>query len=324
MIRDIDPRFETLFLLMAAAQGEDWQGEVFAALDGLGMDGPAFYKRHFPVVDRYYAAFLKHKVDSPGAGLLGEAEEAMLAVYSDIFWRHPAWLDGMEGVPDEEAAFAVHTEFREEGMELIDAVEALGLPDRAKWQAMVLTQKPKRQLALVAAAVRDNLPAFGKARARVAPELVALLDGFAAGQEKPGQARLMQLSHSVTPGAPILPTLALPLAVLVTEEVTFYGLLSDLVAGTGTEATRAELQMGARALSEKSKVALLLCLKDESLYNLELAERVGLTAATVSHHMNVLLTAGFVELDKRDGKVYYSLSKDGIQRFLQGIEQLFL
>ncbi len=40
--------------------------------------------------------------------------------------------------------------------------------------------------------------------------------------------------------------------------------------------------------------------------------------------MNNLLAAGFVDIEKRDGKVYYQLAEDRIERFLKGAGDLLV
>ena len=49
-----------------------------------------------------------------------------------------------------------------------------------------------------------------------------------------------------------------------------------------------------------------------------------LTPATTSHHMSALLSAGFVEGSLKDGKTYYRLCPEGIQRYRAWLESSFL
>ena len=80
----------------------------------------------------------------------------------------------------------------------------------------------------------------------------------------------------------------------------------------------------AKALSDKSKLDILCELKRARKFNLELAESLGLSPSTVSHHMNSLLICDFVTVEKRDGKVYYCLQKESIRGFLNGVEEMLL
>ena len=58
-------------------------------------------------------------------------------------------------------------------------------------------------------------------------------------------------------------------------------------------------------LSDKSRFEILALLKKGARYNLEIAEELQLGAPTASHHMNLLMTNGFVTIEKQDAKVYY-------------------
>ncbi|MNJ65876.1 Bacterial regulatory protein, arsR family [compost metagenome] len=64
-------------------------------------------------------------------------------------------------------------------------------------------------------------------------------------------------------------------------------------------------------------------LKEKPKYNLEIAEQLGLTAATTSHHMNVLLACKLVSIDKKNGKVYYHVDQEQLRQFIHELE-LFL
>ncbi|MDR2737181.1 MAG: winged helix-turn-helix domain-containing protein [Gracilibacteraceae bacterium] len=327
MIMELHPEFETLFLLTNSQWGDEEKAAAVKELDALGMDGQSFYARNFRVVEKYFAAFQKNMVDSPGAALLRGMDVILLGLYAEIFWRRPDWFAAISAAEDGEVAAEVGSALREitehpEGM--VTALETLGFSADTKWQVMLLSQSPKKQLETIAAAVSENLPAYEKAREKVKVELTGLLNHARSLFSDPDKTRLMQICHEVTIGVPIVPTFAVPMVVMALENVVFYGLLTDKAAGNSAEFTREELVVGAKALSEKSKLEILMVLKETSLYNLEIAEKVGLTPATVSHHMNTLLLTGFVEVEKKGGKAYFRLAPKGIQRFLEGANQVLL
>ena len=60
------------------------------------------------------------------------------------------------------------------------------------------------------------------------------------------------------------------------------------------------------------------------MYTLALAQELGLSAATMSHHMSALLTCGLGRLEKREGRVYYSLERQAVRRLLSALENHFL
>lgn len=328
MTMELNPKFETLFLLMYSQWGDEEEAEFVKALNEFGVDGQEFYNRNYHVVEKYITAFQKYKVESPGTQLLQDIDDAsLIGVYADIFWRNPDWFDNIKAVPKDEVSAEMNITLKEvveDSHGIIAALESLGLSSDTKWKIMLLRHSPKKHLDIVAAAVRDNLPAFEKARDKVSGELAVLLDNAGAIFNDPNKTRFIQMAHKMVPGASIVPTLAVPVAVMVLEDVVFYGLLTDKATNDSAEFTKEELMIGAKALSEKSKLEILMALKGTSLYGSEIAETIGLTAATVSHHMGTLIATRFLEMEKRNGKVYYRLAPKGIERFLAGVGHLLL
>lgn len=329
MSNQLNPQFETMFLLYLCPWDEEEKKLVIEELENFGIDGQDFYNRNYRLAEQYYHTFEKHSVASPGAALMQEMDNALLvAVCIGVFQENPDWFSDIDKISDESAQAAVSrsltSEYGDNGGDIISALDAMGLTDRAKWQMIVLHQRAGQQLRLIASAVKENLPAFEKAYAKIENELGALLQHFDKCLAQPQKMGLLRLPEQMNPNTVIIPTMALPVSIAMTEDVCFYGLLNYKLSAGGSELTKDELLIGAKALSEKSKLEILLCLKESSRYNLEIAELVGLTPATVSHHMNALLASGFVELEKKDGKVYYRLAVDGVKRYLVGVKHFLL
>jgi len=324
----LNAQFETMFLLFLCPWGEGEKKKLIDELDKFGIDGQDFYKRNYRPVEQYYHAFEKHRIDSPGVTLMHDMDEALFPICTSVFQQNPDWFYDIDKISDDYVQAAVRgalaAEYGENSGDLITALDAIDLTDRAKWQLIMLYQRAGQQLRLIASAVTENLPAFEKAYAKIENELGALLQHFDQCLAQPQKTGLLRLPEQMNPNTVVIPTMALPVSIVILEDACFYGLLNYKLSAGGSELTRDELLMGAKALSEKSKVEILLCLKENSRYNLEIAELVGLTPATVSHHMNSLLASGFVELEKKDGKVYYRLAADGVKRYLAGIKHLLL
>jgi DNA-binding transcriptional ArsR family regulator len=65
-----------------------------------------------------------------------------------------------------------------------------------------------------------------------------------------------------------------------------------------------------KALGDETRLKILRLVADEELYATEIAERLGLSKATVSHHMVLLRAAGLVEvLGERKAERYYALHR---------------
>jgi DNA-binding transcriptional ArsR family regulator len=64
------------------------------------------------------------------------------------------------------------------------------------------------------------------------------------------------------------------------------------------------------------------CCRPDEVCACKIAERVGLAASTISHHMSVLVDAGLVDA-RPDGKwVYYSLRRDVLRETSESIAHI--
>lgn len=79
-----------------------------------------------------------------------------------------------------------------------------------------------------------------------------------------------------------------------------------------------------KALSDKSKFEILSYIKDKSAYGSELAKHMGLTTATISHHMSALFTCGLVELSKENNRVFYRENKKAVENVLEYCRKVLL
>lgn len=78
-----------------------------------------------------------------------------------------------------------------------------------------------------------------------------------------------------------------------------------------------------KALGDPSKLHILKLLRTERLYASELAEKLGVSNATISHHMNVLLQLHIINYEKEQNKFYYSLEKERFKAYLDQLGAWF-
>ena len=74
-----------------------------------------------------------------------------------------------------------------------------------------------------------------------------------------------------------------------------------------------------KSISDKRRLDIIKLLKSGPLCGQDLAERIGLSPATISHHMNSLVTAGFITMDKQGTRVSYSINEKYVDNFLQNL-----
>lgn len=77
-----------------------------------------------------------------------------------------------------------------------------------------------------------------------------------------------------------------------------------------------------KMLSDSSKFEILSYIKDKSAYGSQLAKHLGLTTATISHHMSALMSAGLVTMDTKESKVYYKGNTKAIAEVLDYCKQV--
>lgn len=78
-----------------------------------------------------------------------------------------------------------------------------------------------------------------------------------------------------------------------------------------------------KALADPSKLHILKLLKDDRLYASQLAEKLGISNATISHHMNALLQLEIIKFEKEQNRFYYSLEKKQLKSYIDCLSQQF-
>lgn len=79
-----------------------------------------------------------------------------------------------------------------------------------------------------------------------------------------------------------------------------------------------------KLLGDKSKFEILRTVKEEGAYGAQLAKQMGLTTATISHHVNALLNRRLVQMETIEKKVYFRLDKEKMREIIDRLETEFL
>lgn len=65
-----------------------------------------------------------------------------------------------------------------------------------------------------------------------------------------------------------------------------------------------------RNISDRTRFEIIKMLLENKCYGLEIANNLGITTATVSHHMNYLSMCNLVTLERKDRKIFYTLNME--------------
>ncbi len=79
-----------------------------------------------------------------------------------------------------------------------------------------------------------------------------------------------------------------------------------------------------KVISDRSKFDILRRISCRSTYCQELSREMGLTTATISRHMSLLLDAGLVRARREDNRIYYELERETLDRLFSAAKTILL
>lgn len=79
-----------------------------------------------------------------------------------------------------------------------------------------------------------------------------------------------------------------------------------------------------KALADPTKYSVLKLLRDKSYYNNQIANEIGLTGATISHHMNALVQLELVFVEQQGAKTYYGFNKNMFEKYINELRKQML
>lgn len=99
--------------------------------------------------------------------------------------------------------------------------------------------------------------------------------------------------------------------------IVVYGCATPL---SDSRETGKELEIKLKALSDQNRLLILNLLSGKKEYGAKLAEYLGITTATVSHHLEILKKTGFVTEEKVGNIKYFSCNKTFTEDFFHSLQ----
>lgn len=100
--------------------------------------------------------------------------------------------------------------------------------------------------------------------------------------------------------------------------IIIYGVEAPLV---DYRKNSAELEVQLKALSDRNRILILRMLARNKEYGAKIAEYLGITTATVSHHLELLKKAGFVKEEKVGTIKYFSYNQEHAEAILKQLQE---
>ena len=335
---ELDPIFETIGLLYVSYNFKEVKQETIKSLSDLGLDGERFYSQNFKVYDKYIQIFSKNKKENSENEFFFSGNDGnYFLILLSLLNENRNWISSFDLVSDEDINTQIINlcksifEYPEivsiQALDdIIDFLEKIGLEANSKWKLLRMMQQPKKYLEAFIRSLNMNLPAYQTAVSEIAKPLKKLLEDYNTSVSNQSDQKFYEIKDKLSHDSSLYPSLVFPVTQMLSDKSCYYGLLSDVVLKSRKTQlhSKESLLPKLKALSDSSKLEIITALKVSPKYNLEIAQQLGLTAATMSHHMSVLLNCGFVGVEKRDGKVYYHLNKDSMKDLLEELEQTLL
>ncbi len=228
-------------------------------------------------------------------------------------------------------------------MDVIELLMELDIPEEEKWklQTIFLKPQPHREKVLkLLETVMAVLQKYSKELEKLAMDFVAYWEEKLAGRnmvEFLDEGMVFVLEENPL-GVGMCPGIFSPSVVslyaksqedglLSTPYVFTVGILFDddfkiNVTGENVKEKQEYYLRVLKILSDGSKFEILSYIKDKSAYGSQLAKHLGLTTATISHHMSALLSVGLVSMETRESKVYYKGNTKAIAEVLDYCKQV--
>lgn len=347
MMLELDPVFETLGLLFKSNNLQEQQkNNVIEELDKFMFNGEEFYNKHLIYQEKYISSFNNHKISHKLEHFFFEDGELFI-IFAAILGMNKHWLQGepqatglnsehelrlqllhclIEEQSSNDALLPLLDENKLDSLSyIITYLNQTTLSESAKWKLMVILECPKYYIQELVQLIQDNIPAFQQAKKTIDKTLQKLLKNYQKLIIN-GKIETLDFSNPLAEKNVVFPTLIMPLVLVGIGDLGYCGLQVFLLPAfkKNVEQTNELLLSRLKALGDHSKLQIMQSLKASPKYNLEIADQLGLTAATMSHHMNVLLACRLVKIEKKNGKVYYTVDTESVEQFIKELEIFLL
>lgn len=332
--KEMDKIYETMSLLAIGYNKESFTRESFSStLSELGLADNKMIDAIFTLQIKYIDAFCEKMVLGELSDFFGGGQGLFWSGLHKLILAKKEWLSALEGVSDEEIFAAFSAE--EFGHVPKDAKEAIQMLQKEEWGAeynwrfLLFMENPKYYLEELIKLLNQNFPAFEYAKSVVQAEIDKRMENFELACQTMLESEYIAPFRSMLSEEEIkvIPSFMNLLGAVTFDGKTLYIGLEVEKAGEMLEKrnlTQDKLLSSLKALGDPSKFEILNFLRQQKSYNLEIANHLGLTPATTTHHMNMLLNMDLVKLEKVEKKVLYTINEEQVKKIVNALEETFL
>lgn len=344
----LDPLFETVILLFVGYDLNNLKDTVVSQLNELGGDGESIFYKYLKDFEKYIHNFQKKRIVSKEDEFY--FKDTSLELFNALvapFLIDRGLLDSIGGMNNSQIREILFQNSEEifgrnikdycgeeyedfwKTEDITKFINSTDFNESDKWKIFLVLQNPHDYYNNLASMIKSNIPAYEYAIETIRSSFEKYLKQFSkdfSGDIKVEQFHVGNILKDSTIKV-VIPSMAVGIGVIIgLSDTCYYGLLVEKVfEEIGKKNNSKDYIISClKALSDNSKLEILISLKVSPKYATELAEQLGLTSATVSHHMNTLLTYNMVYLEKENGKYYYYVNDTTLKDILEQLRLLIL
>lgn len=215
---------------------------------------------------------------------------------------------------------------------ILELLKSCNIPSEIKWNIYMIISEPKKYMNEFCEFIEDFLPVFNKYFVRIEP-LSERFNGYISDKMKNEGIEYLKLlpnfenidkfdriivsTMSVNYGSVNLDDAEGTLYIYIGMNIEQ---ILDVLKGRSNDEVLLNVL---KTISDSSRFNILKALKDKELFGMELAEKLGLSNATISHHIELLMIPNLIAFNKRDGKIFYKLNKEPLRNMVKAIIEEF-
>lgn len=209
----------------------------------------------------------------------------------------------------------------------VNFISELKISENIKWRLIKIYDNPKFYYERLLIIINNNYSAFMEAYKEVESDVKDFIGYLLENADTRFKLLENEYGINIQENTIIYPSVVrsrfIEATYLAKRNVIYYGILFDKSREflDANKPDNENLMQFLKAISDKSKFEIIKLLKLKKMYGQELAEKLDLSTATVSHHMNTLLIANVVKVRKENGKSYFYLNRESIKKMIKELEE---